>query len=90
MKLPICEELVKETYKIADEFSKEHEWGITLNLLIVLAHFHFNGNDYSKMLVEDILEDCNFHTINKLIHEGKYIDAIQKFKDEFGYPAQDE
>ena len=82
MTLPVCPELVVECYKTAAEFAKEHEWGITLNLLVVLISFHFNGNDYSKMLVEDILEDCNFHTINKMIREGKYADAIKKFREE--------
>lgn len=37
----------------------------------------------TKSEVKKALDDIR----DKLIHEGKYVDAIQKFKDEFGYPV---
>lgn len=87
--LPMSKELEDGCYKLAAKFSEEHEWGITLNMLIILVLFHFNGNDYSKLLVEDILEDCNFHTVNKMVHEGQYTDAINKFKQDFDFNEEE-
>lgn len=87
--LPTYKKLQDDIYKCAAEFSKEHEWGITYNTMVMLAFFHCNGNDYSKQLVEDILEDCNFHTINKIIHEGRYIDAIDKFKEYWDFSEEE-
>ena len=87
--LPICKEIEDGFYKLAAKFSEEHEWGITLNMFTMLVLFHYNGNDYAKLLVEDILEDCNFHTVNKMVHEGQYIDAINKFKKDFDFSEEE-
>lgn len=86
--LPMCKEIEDGFYKLADKFSEEHMCSITLNMLIALMEFHFNGNDYSKLLVEDILEACNLHTVNKMVHKGQYIDAINKFKKDFDFSEE--
>lgn len=88
MFLPISKELEDLLYKAAAEFSEEHEHGITLNMFIILMTFHYNGNGYAKLLVEDILEDCNFHTVNTMVHKGLYIDAINKFKEDFDFSEE--
>ena len=83
--LPMSKELEDGFYKLAVKFSEEYTCGITLNMFIILVLFHFNGNDYSKLIVEDILEDCNFNTVNKMVHQRQYIDAINKFKENFDF-----
>ena len=52
------------------ELSRKIEWGFSTQDLLVLTCLH--EADIHRQKIEDLLEDCNFHTENGLLYEGKY------------------
>lgn len=52
------------------ELSLDISWSFTAQDLLVLTCLHEAGIHREK--IEDLLEDCNFHRENGLLHEGKY------------------
>ena len=52
------------------ELSGKIEWGFSTQDLLVLTCLH--EADIHRQKIEDLLEDCNFHTENGLLDEGKY------------------
>lgn len=53
-----------------DELSVDIGWGFTQQDMLVLCCLHEAGKHRQK--IEDLLEDCNFHTECGLLNEGKY------------------
>ena len=52
------------------ELSKKIQWAFTSQDLLILTCLH--EADIHRQKIEDLLEDCNFHTENGLLSEGKY------------------
>ena len=52
------------------ELSAAIGWGFTGQDLLVLTCLHEEGMYRQK--IEDLLEDCNFHTENGFLREGNY------------------
>ena len=52
------------------ELSADIGWGFTGQDLLVLTCLHEAGLHREK--IEDLLEDCNFHTENEFLQEGNY------------------
>ena len=88
--VPICKELAENIHKMAIKWSTKHEWGVTLDDFRFSIFLHANGNNFIKFYVEEILEDCNFHTVNKMIKDGDYLNAYNKFKEDFDFGESEE
>lgn len=61
--------------KKGTELSSIIEWSFTAQDLFVLCCLHENFDHRQK--IEDLLEDCNFHTECALLVEGQY-DKLRK------------
>lgn len=53
-----------------EEISSAIEWAFSCQDLLVLCCLH--EADIYRQEIEDLLEDCNFHTENSLLGERKY------------------
>ena len=68
-----------DTYKLASKFNLTHGWGIAPADFDLLLFIHETArNNETEMImrvVEDVLEDANFHSVLAAIHDGDYADA---------------
>ena len=46
------------------------QWGFTVDDKRMLAKLHKEG--FQRKKIEDLLEDCNFHTMRSCFHAGRY------------------
>lgn len=74
-----------KNYAAASKWAQKHGWAIGFNDMMAFIKTHHdakqNGDADKAEYIEDILEDCNFHTECSLIHDGKYGAALQNFLD---------
>jgi len=68
-----------DTYKLASKFNLAHGWGITPADFDLLSFIHeaARNNETEKIMqvVEDILEDANFHSVLAALQCGEYTTA---------------
>lgn len=60
------------------KISEEIEWGFTKEDLSELARLHRENKHRKK--IEDLLTDCNFHSVRSRFSDGDY-DLTEEFKD---------
>ncbi len=74
-----------KNYAAASKWAMKHGWSIGFNDMMAFIKAHhdakLNGDADKAEYIEDILEDCNFHTECRLLHDGKYGSALQNFMD---------
>ena len=58
------------------EIAQYIQWGFTKDDMKMLAKLHESG--YQREKIEDLLEDCNFHTERGLFVDGQYKEAIKR------------
>lgn len=58
------------------EIAQYIQWGFTKDDMKMLAKLHESG--YQREKIEDLLEDCNFHTERGLFIDGQYKEAIKR------------
>ena len=75
-----------ETYQQACEWAEHNGWAIGLNDFLVFLECHLegtrDGDENTVQFVEDVLEECNFHTELKLFHEHRYAAALANYLGE--------
>ena len=78
---PGCVAMTFEDAKRQDIASKRAGWGFTVDRLKHLIMKHKKARECGDVRTMEIIEyrfeDCNFHTINELIHDGLYDEAIK-------------
>ena len=68
-----------EKVENGSDLSSYIEWGFSGQDLLVLCFLHHIGKH--RMKIEDLLEDCNFHTECSLLRKRdykKYLDLAQR------------
>ena len=51
------------------------QWGFTVDDKRMLAKLHKEG--FQRKKIEDLLEDCNFHTMRRCFHAGRYREGLR-------------
>ena len=71
----------RQILKRATRWTEAHGWGITDKELSKYICDHKTarerGNVEKMLYIENILEDCNFHTVNGHLYNGDYAEAMQ-------------
>jgi hypothetical protein len=63
------------------DLSKAIGWGFNQQDLLILGTLHSCGIEKEK--INDLLEDCNFHTDNDLLYRGDYAVYFKRVMDEY-------
>ena len=58
-------------------------WGFAMQDLFVLTDLHYLGDAEIQQAIVDLLEDCNYHTLNKYIYTRQYDMARQWIASEY-------
>ena len=66
-----------------DEIACMIEWGFSLHDVLVLTDLHYLGDAEMQQKIQDLLEDCNYHTLNKYIYTRQYDMARQWIASEY-------
>ena len=64
--------------KYISNYNKKHGWGFTKPMLLTTMRMHKKGDKVMKRLMEDRLEDANFHNYCAALADGDY-DKFMKF-----------
>jgi hypothetical protein len=67
--------------------STARDWGMSARMVDALIDRHRKGNAAMKRVVEDQLDDINYHREARALSEGKYKDALkmnQQYHKEMG------
>ena len=76
-----CKAMTFADAKRLDAASRRAGWGFTVDNLKRLIRKHQKARECGDIrtmeMIEYRFEDCNFHTINGFIHEGRYDEAIK-------------
>lgn len=63
------------------EISGTIEWGFSYQDLFVLTCLH--EMDFERELIEDLLEDCNFHKVCRLLSKHEYDECRKVIAQDF-------
>ena len=87
--LDLMEERLRDTvpqarqesiYKRATRWTTAHKWSISHREMSKFICDHLTARQYGKiermLYIEDVLEDCNYHTICKHLYLGNYAEAM--------------
>ena len=80
----------EKIYRAAVSWAQNRCWGISREDLEEFTNMHSTGDPGLCQYVEDILEDCNFHTIYELVHEQKYKQALMAYDETCGGNEDDD
>ena len=58
-------------------------WGFSMQDLFILTDLHYCGSSELEQKIVDLLEDCNYHTLNKYIYTYQYDIARQWIASEY-------
>lgn len=64
--------------KYVHNYNKKHSWGFTKPMLLTTMRMHKKGDKVMKLLMEERLEDANFHNYCSALADGDY-DKFMKF-----------
>ena len=59
------------------ENSASRGYGMSARMIDALIDRHRNGNAAMKRVIEEQLDDINYHTESRLLSQGKYRDALR-------------
>lgn len=72
------EKTIGNNYETAiSQASANLDYGLDMFELVELCRIHSEGDVFTKDVIEDLLEDINYHTIGKCVSEGRYEDAVK-------------
>ena len=68
--------------KYVNNYNRKHGWGFNKNTLLATMRMHQNGTPEMKRLMEDRLEDANFHSYCGDLCENDYGAFMQRIENE--------
>lgn len=79
-------QLTQGDYAKISEKSRKNGYGFSRAQMITMAKRHFNGNDKTKAIIEEQLDDVNYHSEADFLRNDNYKGFEREVNKNYGTP----